>query len=31
MTDLGLRPLVPTLHQLAESAVFDDRNNRLLY
>ncbi|MCX5519096.1 SMP-30/gluconolactonase/LRE family protein [Kaistia defluvii] len=31
MTDLGLRPLVPTLHQLAESAVYDDRNNRLLY
>lgn len=31
MTDLGLRPLVPTLHQLAESAVYDDRNNRFLY
>lgn len=31
MTDLELRPLVPTLHKLAESAVYDDRSNRLLY
>ncbi|WP_035829752.1 SMP-30/gluconolactonase/LRE family protein [Kaistia adipata] len=31
MTDLDLRPLVPTLHKLAESAVYDDRGNRLLY
>ncbi|MCX5493394.1 SMP-30/gluconolactonase/LRE family protein [Kaistia dalseonensis] len=31
MTDLGLRPLVPTLYQLAESPVYDDRSHRLVF
>lgn len=31
MTDLGLRPLVSTKFDLAESPVYDDRANRLLF
>ena len=31
MHDLGLKPLIPTLHRLAECPVYDDRLNRLMF
>lgn len=31
MTDLGLKPLTPTLYRLAESPCWDDRNDRLVH
>ncbi|MBN9431935.1 MAG: SMP-30/gluconolactonase/LRE family protein [Bosea sp.] len=31
MHDLGLKPLIPTLHRLAECPVYDDRTDRLLF
>lgn len=31
MHDLGLRPLIPTLHRLAECPVYDDRLDRLMF
>lgn len=31
MTDLGLHPLIPTLHKLAESPVYDERADRLYF
>ncbi len=31
MHDLGLRPLIPTLHKLAECPVYDERTDRILF
>ncbi len=31
MLDLGLTPLLPTLHRLAECPVYDERTNRILF
>ncbi|SHG88635.1 Sugar lactone lactonase YvrE [Kaistia soli DSM 19436] len=31
MHDLGLSPLIPTLHRLAECPVYDDRTDRILF
>lgn len=31
MHDLGLHPLVPTLHRLAECPVYDERTDRILF